>query len=88
MEKTQDKTGNLVGLLKPVKKGKKLISNKQVKKLFDIGELGRAESKKSRKTTEDDPVLLQSPFWLTRKEIQHQLTPTILSFRKTHQRVF
>ena len=76
MEKTQDKTGNLVGLLKPVRKGKKLISNKQVKKLFDIGELGQAESKKSRKTTEDD------------LEIQHQLTLTILSFRKTRQRVF
>ena len=46
MEKTQDKKGNLVGLLKPVRKGKKLISNKQVKKLFDIGELGQAERKK------------------------------------------
>ena len=43
------KTGNIAGLLEPIRNGKKPISNELMKKLFDSGELGRAENKNPAK---------------------------------------
>ena len=43
------RTGNIAGLLEPIRNGKKVISNEQMKKLFDSGELGHAESKNPAK---------------------------------------
>ena len=61
------KTGNVVGLIEPMRKGQKPISGEQMKKLFDSGELGRAKSKTpATLSTEDDLVLPQSLFWSTR----------------------
>ena len=48
---------------------------KQMKKLFDIGELGPGE----RTAPEDNLVLPRSFFWSTRKGKSTQLTQTILS---------
>ena len=43
------KTGNVVCLIEPIRKGQKPISGEHMKKLFDSGELGGAESKNSPK---------------------------------------
>ena len=68
---------------------KKPISNEQIRKLFDLSELGWAESK--------SPALLQRTTWSLSwslfffgqrgQENQRQLAPTILSLRKTPQGV-
>ena len=39
------KTDNIAGVLEPMRNGIKPISNEQMKKLFDNGEVGWAESK-------------------------------------------
>ena len=61
------RTGNIAGLLEPIRNGKKVISNEQMKKLIDSGELWQTcREQKSRKTTEDELVLPQSLLWPTR----------------------
>ena len=76
-------TGKIAGVLKP-RNGKKQTSNQQMKKLFDSGELGPAESKYPRRTTEDDLVLRRSLFRPTRTR---ESTSTILSLQKMHEGV-
>ena len=76
------KTGKIAGVVH-----KKAISKEQVKKLFDSGELGPADSL--------NPAQLQRTAWFylglffgrRGRENQRQLTPAMLSLRKTPQGV-
>ena len=76
------KTGKIAGIVH-----KKPISKEQMKRLFDSGELGPANSM--------NPAQLQRTAWLylgfcfgrRGREYQRQLTPTMLSLRKTPQGV-
>ena len=83
--KTTQKSGDIAGLLEPIRNARKPISKEQEKKLYDSGEFGQGESKNPAQLQRIDLVLSPSLFRPTRRENQRQLTPTILSLRKTHQ---
>ena len=80
-------------LLKSTGKGKNCrcippIWKQQLKKLFDSGELGSAESKNPSQLYTEDNLVLPLPFFGRRgRKNQRQLTPTVLSLRKTPQGV-
>ena len=67
--------------------GKKPTSNEQMKKLFDSGELGRAESKNPAQLQRTTYFYLGLFFGRRERENQCLLTPTILSLRKIHEGV-
>ena len=63
--------------------GKKPTSNEQMKKLFDSGELGRAESKNPAQLQRTTYFYLGLFFGRRERENQCLLTPTILSLQKS-----
>ena len=82
----QKKRDNTVGVLEP-RNCKKPTSSEQMKKLFDSGELARAESKNPAHLQRMTQFYLGLFFSCQGRENRRQLRPTILSLRKINKRV-
>ena len=76
------KTGKIAGVVH-----KKTISKEQMKKLFDSGELGPADSLNPGQLQRTARLYLGLFFGRRGRENQRQLKPTMLSLRKTPQGV-
>ena len=76
------KTGKIAGVVH-----KKTISKEQMKKLFDSGELGPADSLNPAQLQRTARLYLGLFFGRRGRENQRQLKPTMLSLRKTPQGV-
>ena len=77
LQKTSEKHATIAGVIEPVRNGQKPISNEQMEKLLDNGELGRAESKNAAKLQRTTQFFVSLFFGRSGQGIQRQLTPTI-----------